>query len=126
MPAMQQMVDALDVCIVERDVYDLAKRFLDHQGRAVRDLRVAMQERDFERIRKTGHDLKGSAGAYGLNELSHLGTELEVAAGAQDGDLVEQLLTRLEDKLSHVELRVASSEQQMSATEFPVARKSKP
>ena len=76
----------------------------------MRGLWIAIRKKDFERIRKTGHDLKGSGGAYGLDGLSNLGTALEAAAGKKDGDLIEQLLARLEEKLASVELRASSPE----------------
>ncbi len=112
-----QATGGAEICFVERDVFDLAKRFLERQVRCVDALWAAMQERDFERIRKTGHDLKGSGGAYGLDALSYLGTELENAASAQDGDLVELLLATLEQQLSAIELRVAAIGQQEIATQ---------
>lgn len=105
------------VCYVERDMFDLAKRFLERQMRAIDALRQAVAAQDFESIKKTGHDLKGSGGAYGLDALSHLGTELETAAGARNGDWVELLVTRLQQRLSAIELRVSAGDQQELATE---------
>lgn len=105
------------VCYVEHDVLDLAKRFFERQIRTVEVLRQAAREKDFEAIRKAGHDLKGSGGAYGLDALSQLGTELENAAGARSGDWVELLITRLEQQLLLIELRAATGESQEIATE---------
>ena len=110
MPVTRTVTSAPEICVVDHDVFGLAKKFLNRQARAVRGLWVAIRERDFERIRKTGHDLKGSGGAYGLDGLSNLGTALEAAAGEKDGDLIEQLLESLEEKLASVELRAASPE----------------
>ncbi len=112
MPVTQTVASTPEICVVDHDVFGLAKKFLDRQARAVSGLWIAIRERDFERIRKTGHDLKGSGGAYGFDGLSNLGTALEVAAGEKDGDLVEQLLASLEEKLASVELRAASPEHQ--------------
>ncbi len=110
MPAAQTASSAPEICVVDHDVFGLATKFLDRQARAVRGLWIAIRKKDFERIRKTGHDLKGSGGAYGLDGLSNLGTALEAAAGEKDGDLIEQLLASLEEKLASVELRAATPE----------------
>lgn len=100
--------DQTEVCLVERDVYDLARRFLARQERALKGLEAAVRKRDFARVRSMGHDLKGSGGAYGLDALSRLGTQLEVAADAADVDGIGRLLQQLEERLSRVELRVTS------------------
>ncbi|MFN0316162.1 MAG: Hpt domain-containing protein [Burkholderiales bacterium] len=115
MPATQTASRHPEICVVDHDVFGLAKKFLDRQARAVRGLWIAIRKKDFERIRKTGHDLKGSGGAYGLDGLSNLGTALEAAAGEKDGDLIEQLLASLEEKLASVELRASSPEHQDTA-----------
>jgi HPt (histidine-containing phosphotransfer) domain-containing protein len=95
---------------VDEDVVDLAKRFLNRQRRAVKGLWVAMQQSDFDRIRRAGHDLKGSGGAYGLEGLSRIGSELEAAAGARNGSLIEPLLVRLKEQLACIELRTVMAE----------------
>lgn len=105
-----------EVCLVERDVHDLAKRFLARQERALKGLISAMQSGDFARVRSMGHDLKGAGGAYGLDTLSQLGAQLEAAADAQDAVGVGRLLKQLEERLSRVELRVVS-ESPESATQ---------
>lgn len=112
--------DEMEVCLVERDVYPLAKRFLARQERALKGLENAMRSRDFARVRGMGHDLKGSGGAYGLDTLSQLGSHLEAAADARDVERVGRLLTQLEEKLSRVELRLVS-ESPESATHRPAA-----
>lgn len=108
----------MDVCLVERDVYDLAKRFLARQERALKGLQAAVRTRDFARVRSMGHDLKGSGGAYGLDALSKLGTQLEVAADAGDVDDIGRLLQQLEERLSRVELRVMADSPE-STTQVP-------
>lgn len=114
---MTTAVNEVVVCYVESDVLDLARRFLKRQRRSMDALKRAVGLEEFEVIRKTGHDLKGSGGAYGLDALSQLGTELETAAGAQNGDRVELLVARLEQQISSIELRAVPGEPQVIATD---------
>lgn len=109
-----------ELCLVERDVYPLAKRFLARQERALKGLETAMRSGDFARVKGMGHDLKGSGGAYGLDTLSQLGSQLEAAADAKDAERVGTLLAQLEEKLSRVELRLVP-EPPESATHRPAA-----
>lgn len=118
MPGMQVGESDIEVCLVERDVHHLAKRFLVRQERALQGFEVALRTRDFAKVKSMGHDLKGAGGAYGLDALSQLGALLEAAADAQDVRCIGQLLQRLEERLSRVELRVVSDPPE-SVTQSP-------
>lgn len=61
----------------------LANRQLD-----LEKLKAGMANSDFGALRKIGHDLKGSGGAYGLLPISRIGAEIETAALSKDLDSI--------------------------------------
>jgi HPt (histidine-containing phosphotransfer) domain-containing protein len=52
--------------------------------------------RNYEQIRRVGHNMKGSGGSYGLFELSTLGLQLEEAARSRNDDRIRQLVADME------------------------------
>ena len=62
----------------------------------LQSLRSALASEDFERIRKKGHNLFGSGGAYGLDRISELGADLERAAKKHNTENIGQLIDMLE------------------------------
>ena len=64
----------------------------------------ALGRGDFAAMRKLGHDMHGSGGAYGLPPVSVYGREIEDAAVAGDAAGVEAALGRLRLFLETVQL----------------------
>ena len=49
-----------------------------------------------EAIRIFGHNIKGSGGMYGFNEITNIGLQIEIAAKASDLDSIKSSLSELE------------------------------
>jgi len=60
--------------------------------------------KDFAALRKLGHNLRGSAGAYGLAPLSEIGTRIEAAAQASDGAAIGVELEEMGRFLQNVKI----------------------
>lgn len=76
---------------VDRDIIDLAESFLCNRRGQIEEWRKALADEDIDVLRRLGHDLTGTAGSFGLHELSRLARELE--AGVADGDLAKARTT---------------------------------
>lgn len=59
---------------------DLLPEFLDSLTDMIQELYQALDKLDAAAIQNTSHDIKGSAGLYGLNNISHLAALIEQAA----------------------------------------------
>ncbi|MCP4687486.1 MAG: hypothetical protein GY859_05505, partial [Desulfobacterales bacterium] len=68
------------------------------------DMREALETRDFNVIRKLGHNMKGTGGACGFDEITRLGRALEDGARSQDGKTIRKSLDAFEFFLNHVEV----------------------
>jgi HPt (histidine-containing phosphotransfer) domain-containing protein len=64
------------------------------------NLRDALDQNDFEKVRVLGHNLKGSGGAYGLPEISEIGSSLEASGKLHDTSLAKTGVDRLAAFLS--------------------------
>jgi HPt (histidine-containing phosphotransfer) domain-containing protein len=87
---------------VEKDLEALVQRFLARKREDLDRVRIALAAKDYETIRRIGHDLKGAGEGFGFPELSAFGAALERAAIARNerasGEqlaAVEQFLSRL-------------------------------
>ena len=82
----------------------LVGRYLEKRSDDVRRLEDALGKDDFEAIRTTGHNLYGSGSAYGLDEVSRIGKQLESLAESRDGPAIGHLIAELADFLDRIEL----------------------
>lgn len=83
-------------------VQPLIPVFIQHQRQAWQALCEAVAANDFERVRQTGHNLKGSGASYGLDAFSRLGMQLEQAGMAHDAEAVQRHLITLDDYLQRL------------------------
>jgi len=92
--------------VVEVDplVAPLVPGYLKNREADVPRLREALAAKDFALLRKLGHNMRGSAGAYGLPPLSEIGARIEDAAQAQDGAPIGPALEDLQQFLQAVKL----------------------
>ena len=72
--------------VVQADplVLPLVPDYLKNRANDVQRLRGALAAADFGVLRKIGHNMRGSAGAYGVPPLSEIGGRIEDAALKQD------------------------------------------
>jgi len=82
----------------------LVGRYLENREGDIVRLRGAVEQEDYDTIRVTGHNLYGSGSAYGLDEVSRIGANLEQAAGARDVVGIGRLIDELADYLRQVEV----------------------
>ena len=57
----------------------LAPSYLANRRKDVEALHAALAERDFPRVARIGHNLKGTGAPYGFPEIGEIGALLEIA-----------------------------------------------
>ncbi len=87
---------------VDKDLEDLIPGFMQRRREDVASIRASLSAGDLDKVRITGHSMKGTGGGYGFEELSQIGSELEKAAQAGDADAISSLVVRLEEYLDKV------------------------
>jgi CheY-like chemotaxis protein len=78
--------------------------FLDITRTDVQSLAEALRAADYGKIRFIGHDLKGSGGGYGFDEITTIGRSIEEAAKRSDGEEIRRQMAALTDYLDRVEV----------------------
>lgn len=87
---------------VDRDLEDLIPGFMQRRRGDVESLKTSLSAGEMDKIRVTGHSMKGTGGGYGFDDLSTIGAELEKAAVAGDSEEISALVNRLEQYLDKV------------------------
>ncbi|MBI3395364.1 MAG: Hpt domain-containing protein [Spirochaetia bacterium] len=95
------MSDSIRVKI-DSGLADLIPGYLERVKGYCQDMRSHAASADWDFVRVTGHNLKGSGGGYGFDEISVIGAKLEAAAKASDAGAVETELGTLDSYLSRV------------------------
>jgi len=82
----------------------LLGQYLERRKADLAELRAQLADANYTSIELTGHNLSGSGAAYGLDEVSRLGADLESAARSADSDRIRQIVDQLEDFIASVTL----------------------
>lgn len=82
----------------------LMAKYLERRERELTTLSLSLADRDYDAIALTAHKLYGSGSAYGLDEVTRIGGELEAAANSRELPAVTALIQELEDYVGHVKL----------------------
>ena len=87
---------------VQRDLIDLAPEirelipaFFKRRDEDLKKLTNALAIGDFASIRAIGHQMRGSAGAFGFEAVADIGHSLEVAAEGADSNEAKRLFDEL-------------------------------
>ena len=82
----------------------LVPGYLASRKAEVQVLNKALEDGDYHTIRVLGHNLRGSGNPYGFPTISHIGRNLESAAGTQAPDEIRLQITALRDYLAVVKV----------------------
>ena len=85
--------------------YQLLTQYLQRRRLQIGQLTAALDNADYELIRRIGHNLHGSGAAYGLPRVSAIGSALEAGAERADPGAVGDNIRQLEDFLASVVLK---------------------
>jgi HPt (histidine-containing phosphotransfer) domain-containing protein len=85
-------------------VLPLLPEYLRNRAGDLVKLDAALAAGDFPALRKLGHNMRGSAGAYGLPPLSDIGARMEDAAVQRDSAAVADAVAAMRAFLPTVKL----------------------
>jgi len=94
---------------VSDEVAALVPKYLASKPAQIEEARASLAQRDFEPIRRFGHNLKGTGSGYGFPRMEALGSEIENAAERGDANRIagqlDALLTFVNESSSSVVLQ---------------------
>ena len=98
------MTDAMIKVRIDADLADLIPSYLENRRADLRDARDALRIGDYARLQRLGHNIRGSGGGYGFEQLAEIGTRLEQAGIARRPEQIESCLADLAEFLQRVEV----------------------
>ena len=78
---------------------EMQKMYINHTSKELEKINAELNLASIESIRTFGHNIKGSGGMYGFDEVTDLGLQIETAAKEGDLDSIKSNLKHLEDFL---------------------------
>jgi HPt (histidine-containing phosphotransfer) domain-containing protein len=87
---------------VPLEVYPMVPSYLARREADVTQMKYLLVARKFDEIRFIAHQLKGSGGGYGLNIISEIGQELELAAKNKDSNEVHEMIEQLSKAVKYL------------------------
>ena len=89
---------------VDSDLEELIPGFLKDWKKETKYMHEALEKNDYNTIIRTGHDMKGTGGACGFQDVTDMGGKLENAAKEKDLDTIRVTLITLSSFLERVEV----------------------
>ena len=95
-----------NIAYIEKELEELIPIYIEHRRNDMNVLKTALAEQDFEKLKQSGHSLKGSGGGYGMHRLTDLGADLEESAKKQDINVAADVIDKIEEYLSNVVIKI--------------------
>ena len=89
---------------IDAELVSIIPEFFSYRGKDIDTIRLALAGDDFATIAFVSHNIKGSGGAFGFEQLSVIGQQLEEAAASRDHVTTSALVDSLERYLAQVEI----------------------
>lgn len=74
---------------------ELKQEFMESVTRNLVELQELYKEKKYDEIARIAHDIKGTAGVFGLDEGSDIARDLQYAARDDDAAKIKDLIDRL-------------------------------
>src|SRR6056297_1978726 len=87
---------------IDKDLADLIPTYLENRRKDIANIRAALEQGDYETVRVLGHDMKGSGGGYGFEEITEFGRSIEQTAKNQDPESIQKQVADLLEYLDQV------------------------
>ena len=78
---------------------EMQEMYISHTSKELEKIKTQLNLDSIDSIRTFGHNIKGSGGMYGFNEVTELGLLIETAAKEGNLDSIKSNLEVLEDFL---------------------------
>tara|TARA_B100000941_G_C28438464_1_gene518313 strand:+ start:303 stop:581 length:279 start_codon:yes stop_codon:yes gene_type:complete len=78
---------------------EMQEMYIQHTSKELLSLMEDLKTKSFDSLRTFGHNIKGSGGMYGFNEVTEIGAVIEVAAKNEDMALIKSNLNSLDSFL---------------------------
>jgi HPt (histidine-containing phosphotransfer) domain-containing protein len=82
----------------------LIPKFLQNRENDIKEVEDSLKRKDFEKIERLGHSMKGTGSMYGFDGISELGKTIELSAKEKNPVEIKNSLEELRDYLNRIEI----------------------
>ena len=75
---------------------EMQEMYINHTSKELVSIMGNLETNSFDSLRTFGHNIKGSGGMYGFNEVTEIGAVIEAAAKDEDMALIKSNLKNLD------------------------------
>ena len=75
---------------------EMQEMYINHTSKELLSIMEDLETKSFDSLRTFGHNIKGSGGMYGFNEVTEIGAVIEAAAKDEDMALIKSNLKDLD------------------------------
>ena len=75
---------------------EMQEMYINHTSKELVSIMEDLETKSFDSLRTFGHNIKGSGGMYGFNEITEIGAVIEAAAKDEDMTLIKSNLKDLD------------------------------
>ena len=75
---------------------EMQEMYINHTFKELKSIRENINTITFDSLRTFGHNIKGSGGMYGFNEITEMGATIESAAKDENMDQIKSNFDKLE------------------------------
>ena len=75
---------------------EMQEMYINHTSKELVSIIEELETKSFDSLRTFGHNIKGSGGMYGFNEVTEIGAVIEAAAKDKDKALIKTSLKNLD------------------------------
>ena len=75
---------------------EMQEMYINHTSKELESIMEDLETKSFDSLRTFGHNIKGSGGMYGFNEVTEIGAVIEAAAKDEDMVLIKSNLKDLD------------------------------
>jgi len=79
---------------------EMQTKYVAHLLTEIPKIKTALNSKDCEALRVFGHNIKGSGGMYGFDDITDIGFKIETSAKAEDLNSLEEFVVELEKNIN--------------------------
>ena len=80
----------------EEEWAEMQEMYINHTSKELVSIMEDLETKSFDSLRTFGHNIKGSGGMYGFNEVTEIGAVIEAAAKDEDMAIIKSNLKNLD------------------------------
>jgi len=93
---------------VPTELRALVPSYVKNRQNEAGELAQCLDQGDFEKLKRVGHNLKGNGSTYGFAKLSEIGQKMEVAAVEKQSDTLKDLISSYSSFVQELQLSAES------------------